>query len=201
MGMQPGGNAPSYIVGLLATLLGWHLSELADDIRSTRAVSYRIERPEPGRIVAEVHNVSKTRSLVEVDFALACPGRDPCVAPDTHRVEVHPPNAPGATTIHSGPRAVLITTTLAAGGRLEFGAALSDKGVAPRFLFVPSETNPLDIYVFDAASPRGFVVENYFEIILASFALLSIAFVALLVRASWPKGGARRQPPPEAANA
>ena len=34
MGMQPGGNAPSYIVGLLATLLGWHLSELADDIRS-----------------------------------------------------------------------------------------------------------------------------------------------------------------------
>jgi hypothetical protein len=171
-----------YIVALLVSVLGWHIAQLTDDIRSTRSVLYTIETDVKSRqITALVHNVSKTHSLKQARFSLACLPGQACLMPNTQRLNVYPPNGAMAG-IESDPTAVTITATMPADGRIDFGATLSRDGSLPKFVFVPDEENVIDIYVFEGGGIRGFLVENYFSIILISFLLL-LALLLLIMGA------------------
>jgi hypothetical protein len=182
-----------YVVGLLATILGWHVSQLAEEVRSTRAVAYSVAFDTDDRtITATIENVSKTKSLVEAEFALACGSGKSCLllqpAPPQQKarrygfVRVAPPNAPSATQFTvNDPREISIKTTLAAGGRLEFGGTLERDAPIPSFFFKPDAQKPLDIYLYEAGSPIGVVVRNYFTIILISFIVLLAILMAIVI--------------------
>jgi hypothetical protein len=96
-----------------------------------------------------------------------------------------PPNAVSATELNQDETAVVIKTTLAAGGALEFGAALSRPDARPKFLYVPDEAKPLDIYVFDGHTWRGWLIENYYDIVLLSFAILAMILGVIVIVQWW----------------
>lgn len=171
-----------YVVALLVSLLGWHLAQLTDDIRSTRSVLYSVNsNSSSGKITALVHNVSKTHSLKAGRFSLACLPNESCFAANSEETKVHPPNG-AKVEVFPDSTAITIVASLPAGGKITFGGRLRDKGRQPRFLFVPDEENMIDIYVFDGDGIRGFLVRNYFGLIFGSFVALALLLMFLIGR-------------------
>lgn len=171
-----------YVIGLLVTILGWHISQLADDVRSAHAVTYSVHIHSAQRtVVARIHNVSKTKSLPNVTFSLACSGTQRCLDAKTAFINVEAPNGLAGSEFIPSDGALLMVTTLAAGGRLEIGAGLRAGTSPPKLIFVPDPAKPLDIYLMESASVRGFIVEYYVEIVFVSFLLLLALLVALAI--------------------
>jgi hypothetical protein len=194
-------SAP-FLIAALLSVLGWHIGTLTRDIRDTRSVVYQVnDTGKAGATIdAVVTNVSKSEMLEEAAFALVCDNVEPCLDYDTRDVLLFPPTATDSRIL-SGEDSILgMTVDLAAGGRIGFSAKrrTADK---VHFLFFPrglpiveeSETDEPDaapaarpaarqsgtedIYVLDGGTWRGWVVLNYFNIVLASFFGVLILFV------------------------
>lgn len=188
-----------YAIGFLITLLGWHVTQLADEIRNTRSVGYRIEEQAGSVLVVSIHNVSKSKSVADATFALACPKAAACMAGGTVEIVVTPPTAGPAQPTRSD-EFVAITTTLAADGRVGFRVARKPGQPSPSFFYVPNSEKPIDIFVFNARSLRGFVIEHYLQLVLASFLGLLALIVGMVayflrMRQSEPSSGATGKQP------
>jgi hypothetical protein len=91
------------ILGLLATVIGWQSARITEEIRSTTSVAYSTEvdeyRPHTRTLIIE--NVSKNKSIKNVDFMLSCPAdeseasetapKTPCIKRGTVKVRLFPP--------------------------------------------------------------------------------------------------------------
>ena len=192
-------SAP-FLIAALLSVLGWHIGTLTKDIRDVRSVVYEVH--DTGKagstITAIINNVSKSQMLEQATFALVCKGvEEQCLDYDSRNIKLFPPTAtdPG---ILSGNNSILgIKVDLAAGGRI--GVTIKRRTAQEvRFLFYPkgsplTEPSELDatgaapdasagsgtedIYVLDGGTPRGWVVLNYFNIVLASFFIVLLLFV------------------------
>jgi hypothetical protein len=195
-----------YIFGLLVTVIGWHVTQIGNEVTKTQSVTYRLNVDHrTGGVAVLVRNVSRTRSLVKATFSLDCPGGVDCLAPlreqasgeEAVYAEVLPiaPNnlAPSPAPQQSAASATVVNT-VAAGGRYEIVARLAAPPgprarrnpivawLAPadppvEFFFTPDPERPLDILLYDSRSITGFLVENYFRIVVASLFL----FAGLLI--------------------
>lgn len=180
MGWLRSDKAP-YIVGFLITLLGWHIAQLVEDIRSAKSVTYSVSVDgSPARVTAHLRNVSKTSAVVSAHFVLACARDVDCLVPNTPGVVVKAPHLIDASDIESSSDSMEITTSLAAGSALSFSAQLSGSGSPPNFYFVPKAENTLDIYMIERWSVRGVLVENQFAILGWSFLALILLLLAAL---------------------
>ena len=169
-----------YIVGLLVTLLGWHIAQLVEDLRSAKSLTYSVSvEGHPGRVTAYLRNVSKTNAIVGARFTLACAPDVSCLVADTQKVVVQEPHLITASDIISASDSIQVETSLAAGAALSFGAQLSGRGSDPKFYFMPGAENTLDIYLIKRWSVRGVLVENQFAILFTSFVILIILLVVI----------------------
>lgn len=178
-----------YIVGLLVAVIGWQISQLVTMITSTRAVAYElsIDRSS-GEVTARIKNVSRTKSLENVTFAISC--TEPCFAPRVAaqpnvaatygNIRAVPPNLPVVTERRDSAMSILYTNTVAAGGEFNIIGRLVRPETRVNFYFIPARTRPLDIYIYDAASLTGFVVENYLGILIL-FLCLTVGLLAASV--------------------
>lgn len=187
-----------YILGLLVTVISWHVSQIGNEVTKTQAVTYRLDiNPKSGEVVALVRNVSRTKPLVRATFSIACAGGVNCLAPlrpptrgeDPVYGEVRPvaPHATAADVVEGGnePYAVSVVNSLAPGGQYEILAQHARRDVPLEFFFIPDQGRPLDILIYDSKSITGFLVENYFRMLIVSLLLLSgllIASIAVSVR-------------------
>jgi len=195
-------SAP-FVIAALLSVLGWHIGTLTKDIRDTRSVVYQLD--DSGKAGATINtiitNVSKSQMLENAKFALVCENVDPCLDYGSRNVVVFAPTATDPSILSGDDPILGITVDLAAGGRLGVSVKRKTAGKV-YFLFFPGEL-PLaeesatddptaepaaaraageqsgteDIYVLDGGTPRGWVVLNYFNIVLASFFGVLILFV------------------------
>lgn len=191
-----------YILGLLVTVIGWHVTQIGNEVTKTQAVTYRLDvDPRTREIVVLIRNVSRTKSLVRATFSLDCPRAINCLEPLYTPEEGEDPVygvvraiAPNALAPASPPpssaASVALINTVAAGGRYEIVARLARyhrrffraHPLAPwfeiydpqiEFFFTPDPNRPLDILIYDSRSITGFLVENYFRILIVSFFLFA----------------------------
>lgn len=182
-----------YILGLLVTVISWHVSQFVNEITQTRAVSYSVSiNPKTHDVVAEIRNVSRTKSLVNAQFQLACEdGRDclaPIRTPGRGEVPVHgevrsiAPNFVHARAVSDEARGVTFVSTVAAGGGYDITARLVGPDYGVQFYFLPDPENPLDIYIYDRHSMLGFLVQNYLLILVISCVACLLLLVIFLGR-------------------
>ena len=180
-----------YIVGLLLAVIGWQISQLVTMITSTRAVAYElsIDRTS-GEVVARVKNVSRTKSLENVTFAISCAAPQPCFAPlvaaeaDEEpmfgNIRPVPPNLPVVTARSDSQMSIQYTNSIAAGGEFRIVGRLIRPDMAVNFYFIPGPSPP-DIFIYDGDSLTGFVVEHFLGILIfflgVTIALLAVSII------------------------
>ena len=181
-----------YIFGLLLTVLGWHVSQFVTEITRTQAVSYSV-RIDPGtrEVVAEIRNVSRTKSLINATFSLSCRGGANCLVPietpepgsdpEYGTIRTFPPNGVQPTPVTDEPHGVAFRGTVAAGGRYAIVARAARTDAPINFYYVPDPDRPLDIFIYRRNTVTGFLVENYLRLLVVSFALCLLALLASIV--------------------
>ncbi len=196
-------SAP-FVIAALLSVLGWHIGTLTKDIRDTRSVVYQVR--DSGKAGATINttitNVSKSEMLENASFALVCENLEPCLDYDSRDVVLFPPTATDSGILSGDSPILGIKVDLAAGGKIgvsvkratahkvyflffpkglpiadesEAGEPGAQPAAAPAAAGGKSGTE--DIYVLDGGTPRGWVVLNYFNIVLASFFGVLILFV------------------------
>lgn len=203
------GDKTALVLGLVATMLGWQTSRITEDIRSTRSVAYWIRQDTDarGRIseTIEIENVSKEKMLTRARFEVSCENAA-CIRRGSARAVLYPPAA-NRSTIEDNPPigdeevitenseaekgdAISLTTTIAAGGKVGIRFGLLPGTESPKLFFDPDPDNPIDIYVFDGNSIRGYIVRWYLEIMFFAF----ISTILLAVAAGTVMWKRRRKP-------
>jgi len=183
----------AYALGLLATAVTWHVTQLTQEIRSTHAVAYSISADSLGQseeIVLE--NVSTQRSVIDLPVQLQCPRHvdastgqatiKPCMGEDDLSLISYPPTmAPSIGMVEGVVPMHNFTVSIAAGGK--FGIALKCRqGLGcPEFYILPSEGKSTDVTLIARDSLRGFFVANYFNITIASLIMIFVALLMVLV--------------------
>jgi xanthosine utilization system XapX-like protein len=188
-----------YILGLLITIIGWHISQIANEISKTQAVSYSVDVDRTTKdVAAHIRNVSRTKSLVDVTFALECEGAARCFEPlrpaprgqETYgRIEAVPPNATSRQEVQDSPIRILAKNTVAAGGEFRIRGRLLDPNARVNLFFFPNpdeSQRPLDIYLYKRDTIGGLFVENYLTILGLSLVLCVGFLIYSLYRGSAP---------------
>lgn len=199
-----------FVLGLLVTIIGWHVSQFVAEITKTQAVSYNLQVDRETRdVVASIRNVSRTKSLVNATFSIACANGENCLVP------LYPPEAEAEpvyggirsfapNSVHPEPRrnsarSIAFRATIAAGGRFAIVGRLARPDARAEFFFIPDQQRPLDIYIYDRNTVMGFLVENYLLILLVSFLFFTIALMYSILfglrsnREEWIDAAARRE--------
>lgn len=195
-----------YVLGLLVTVIGWHVSQLVNEITNTQAVSYSVHVNRHTREVsALIRNVSRAKSLIDVTFMLECADAESCFEPLDPplpneepiygSIEAIEPNATTRQLVLDSPIQLRFTNTVAAGGRYRIMGRLapSHADAEVRFFFIPEEDRqrrPLDIYLYRRNTVTGLFVENYLLILGISLVLCILALVYSLVRGTRPEASA-----------
>jgi hypothetical protein len=191
-----------YILGLLITIIGWHITQIANEISRTQAVSYSVDVNRTTRDVsAHIRNVSRTKSLVDVTFALECEGAARCFEPlrpaavpedeEFGRIQAIAPNATSRQDVQGSRIRILATNTVAAGGEFLIRGRLADSNSRVNLFYFPNpdpEQRPLDIYLYNRDTPGGLFVENYLGILGFSLVLCVVFLIYSLYRGSRPAG-------------
>ena len=175
-----------YIFGLLLTVLGWHVSQFVREITSTQAVSYSVTiDPQTREVIAEIRNVSRTKSLINATFSLACRSGAHCLVPietpepgsppEYGAIRTYPPNAVQPTTVTNQPHGVSFRSTVAAGGVYAIVARVNAADAPLDFYYLPDAARPLDIFIYRRSTVTGFLVENYLRVLVGSFVICLIA--------------------------
>lgn len=175
-----------YIFGLLLTILGWHVSQFVREITGTQAVSYSVTiDPQTHEVVAEIRNVSRTKSLTNATFSLTCRRAahclvpietpEPGIPPEYGAIRTYPPNAVQPTTVTNQPHGVSFRSTIAAGGVYAIVARAATADAPIDFYYLPDADRPLDIFIYRRSTVTGFLVENYLRVLVGSFVLCLIA--------------------------
>lgn len=181
-----------YVLGLLVTVIGWHVSQFVSEIQRTQAVSYSLSiDPETREVVAEIRNVSRTKSLINATFSLACRGGAHCLAPleppepgetpDYGRIRSFPPNSVHPAPRYNEPSAITFTSTVAAGGRYAIIGRAARADAPIEFYYVPDSNRPLDIFIYRRNTVTGFLVENYLRMLVISFLLCLAALIFSII--------------------
>ena len=177
-----------FVLGLLVTVIGWHVSQFVAEITKTQAVSYNLSTDrKTGDIVASIRNVSRTKSLVNATFSIACVNGKNCLVPlyppepgaepEYGDIRSFPPNSVHPDPVSNTARSISFRATVAAGGRYAIVGRLAQPAAEAEFFFIPDQDRPLDIFIYDRNSAMGFLVENYLLILLFSFLFFLIALV------------------------
>ena len=206
-------SAP-FVIAALLSILGWHIGTLTKDIRDTRSVVYEVNDRSKGTISAVVTNVSKSQLLEGATFALVCDDLDPCLDFGSRSVVLFPPTATDSISLSGDDTVLGFKVDLAAGGRIGVSARRKTNADVHFFFFpkglpfeeeeellegeVPphaadaNKTNAKDIYVLDGGTWRGWVVLNYFNLVLASFFVVLMVFVLGTLALGLKRPGSRR---------
>lgn len=200
-----------YAFGLLLTVLGWHVSQFVTEITRTQAVSYSVRiDPVTREVVAEIRNVSRTKSLRNAIFSISCRGGARCLVPidpepgtvaDYGTIRTFPPNAVRLDRVVNQPHSVAFRSTVAAGGRYAIVARATSPNAPIDFYYLPDANGPLDIFIYRRNTVTGFLVENYLRVLVVSFALCLAALLLSIIfsiRAAW-RGTAPAAPDAEGA--
>jgi hypothetical protein len=196
-----GEDKAAYLLGLVATVLGWQVTKITDDVRSTRSIAYWVEtEPKANRTHVLIENVSKDKSVANVTFSMVCIKDPNCIKYGTTDVTVLPPTTSEVEPDEQGEipenadelspeerdkikvNELIVKTTIAAGGSFGFSFVTRPKMAQPEFFFVPERENPIDIYIFKGGSLRGYVVRYYFEIMAAAFFGTALLLMAILIQ-------------------
>lgn len=181
-----------YVLGLLVTVLGWHVSQFVNEITRTQAVSYNLTiDSETREVVAEIRNVSRTKSLINATFSVACRGGVQCLvplerpepgeSPEYGRIRTFPPNSVHPIQRLNESTAITYMGTVAAGGRYAIigRAARADSQI--EFYYLPDPAQPLDIFIYKRRTVTGFLVENYLRMLVISFVLCLAALIFSII--------------------
>lgn len=177
-----------FIVGFILSLLGWHIAQLTDEIRSGTTVLYTVQVNEPARLfTVSIENISKQKSVSGVTFLVQCRGGVDCIdssSTATRIIDVPPTYSSGSPLIDD--IEMRMRLSIAAGGRFGMQAKLRAGTPHPEFYLVltpasESGETPTDIYVLNSASLRGWFVQNYVPIVATSFLVFLAAFAALML--------------------
>lgn len=191
-----------FAVAFLLSLLGWHITQLTDEVRSAITVLYSVEIDEANRLyTVRLENASRKRSISDVRFLIQCEGSSACLDPTaqaTDIIDVPPTYSAGSPLIDSN--SMQINLNIAAGGEFGMRAKMLPGTPPPKFYFVLSSEKPSDIFILDATTLRGRFVAHYTSIVAGSFAFLSAVFLLLIawlvVRARRARAAAQPAPVP-----
>jgi hypothetical protein len=184
----------TFIFGLFLTALGWHFSQITDEIRSSQAVSYEARpiveldpatRKRETALVVTIENISKEKAVRHASFSLICTKRGAklCIKDNSLRIIAVPPtlSPEPISDAEIDPRTeVEIDATIAAGGMVSF-KVWCDR-TCPMLYFIPDNDKPLDLLMIERRSLRGFFATNYFLIVLGSFIVILVCFIVLAAR-------------------
>lgn len=182
-----------YILGLLATLLGWQVNRVAEDVRATLSVAYWLEETDGANRTLVVENVSRQKSVTGMTFALVCQ-QPHCIVRDSSRLEGSPPTWTQGDMPEELPEIqpdeqstdvsqVKVTTTIAAGGKVLLIYRAVKGQSDPTFYFIPDKNKALDIYVLKGDNLKGWAIRNYFNIVVGFLALTLSALAIALIEA------------------
>lgn len=92
------------VLGALATVFGWQSARITEEIRSTTSVAYSTEKNlfTPGTQTLIIENVSKNKSIKNVEFMLSCPDAlKQCIKRGSVNNRLFPPTiAPSRQTVN-----------------------------------------------------------------------------------------------------
>ena len=183
-----------YVLVLLVSVLSWHLTQIGSEITRTQAVTYRLDIDrQTGEVVTLIRNVSRAKSIVGATFSISCAEVDECFAPIREPGPGEEPVYGEARKIApTGPAVdvddrmstageVMWTSTVPPGGRYEILARLDRPDANIEFFFTPTAANTIDILVYDSRTPTGFLVENYFKILVGSLVVFAVLLAASVI--------------------
>lgn len=177
-----------YVLGLLVTIIGWHVSRFVDEVTKTQAVSYNLEvNWDTREVVALIRNVSRTKSLVNATFSIACINGEDCLdplyppaageEPVYGDIRSFPPNSVHPEPRANSARSIAFRATVAAGGQYAIAGRLARRDSAVEFYFIPDQERPLDIFIYNRRTVMGLLVENYLLIMISSFLFFMITLI------------------------
>jgi hypothetical protein len=165
-----------FVLTFLLSLLGWHVTQIVDEVRGTHAVTYDIHSTKEEYKVT-IQNVSKKKSLVDAQFMVSCPGLVHCLQENSANIIAFPPTFVPPSGIEGDRSFITTTVTMGLDGKFGLKVKRSPGMAAPKLFFVPNADQPIDIYMTDSGSFTGFVVTHYLSILLWTFVLLFVLFV------------------------
>lgn len=193
-------SAP-YVATLLISALGWFLTTLHGEIRSTPVLTYETGLKD-GWLTLEVRNVSTTAVVSNAYIALLCPPKQPeCVrplnpsepsSPSYGELQFVRPTGDRLNIFNADKTHIFAWVTLPAGGRTRLRTPYG--GQAPDFYYfniwpydlpdlAPGAARPIStpIQVIDARSPKGLFIVHYEKLLGVFFALISGALGVWLI--------------------
>jgi len=169
-------------VAFVLSLLGWHITQLVDEVKSAVTVLYSIDINEAERLyTVNLENASRKKSVSNVRFLIQCRGSSACLvanAKETEIIDVPPTYSSGSPLIDDN--SMQIKLNIAAGGAFGMRAKMRPGTAHPEFYFVLAPDNPSDIFILDSTSWRGQFLKHYVQIIAWSFLILVALLVLLL---------------------
>lgn len=167
-----------YVVALLLGALGWHASQITDQIREARSVSYDVNDDGPQALqTIHLENISSDKYLSDLDFEVNCQFDEECI--DTKQISA---KAVAPTVIEPkvkvSPTDAGFSLYLPANSAIDIVVGVRAGQHFPRFHYTPKPGLQDGIVLLPANSWRVFVAKNYLKIITYSF--IMIAAVLLL---------------------
>src|SRR5690348_3793145 len=133
-----------FAVAFVLSLLGWHITQLVEEVRSSVTVLYSINIDEAKQLyTVRLENASRKKSVSNVRFLIQCPGSTACLdaaAKATDIIEVPPTYSSGSPLIDDN--SMQIKLNIAAGGAFGMRAKLRQGAPRPEFYFVLAPENP-----------------------------------------------------------
>ena len=128
-------NSVPYVLVIIVAVLGWQFTQLAPEIASTRAPSYRITIDEDVRTAKlRLTNISRSQPIEQLTFSLVCREKGDCFTKDradgqtgnyAHFIAVAPVAPTGTEFVNATAEFVTFTLTVPAGGSIELATYLA----------------------------------------------------------------------------
>lgn len=177
--MLSSSSAP-FVIALLVSALGWQISQISEDIRQTRAISYAISVDETKETaLLTISNVSREKAVKELTFSLVCEDQGDCFnkqhpdAPNAFaQIKAVRPFAPSVRFSHPAADKIDIVATIPAGSAISLLAYLVDGSKRPVMFYVPDADDPEDLFILRGDEAFGFAIVHYNDIMIWSFAIM-----------------------------
>ena len=180
------GDALPYVMGLLATVVGWYLTLVTEDLTARRTLIYDLSYD--GAVVTlELLNASRATSIDKARIQVTCEDVTPdCLKPidgaDTFvAFRAFTPAAPAIPEpgLQSS-FAVSVDVSLIAGSRVHLTLLRNDPEAPLLMFYERNRTAPQEILLVEAGTLQAIAIKHYFTVAFVVFAIALVTFVTFL---------------------
>ena len=210
-----------YAIALLLGAFGWHATQISKEVRESKTIVFTVSQiPDENRESILLENVTNKDFIQQLRFEISCPKMSACI--DENRANFDSVGAIRVKPIFDyTPQFVDLQVSLPPGAGVNIDVFRKQNGPFPDLKYTPGkaliedgnlhcesndaackvqtkDNRSLDVLVIDGRSWRGWLVNNYLEVVVVTFAavclLLLISFMSMLFRREPAPVVAKRRP-------